>query len=93
MSQQYDPNVLPPEVDAFFRSIKPTDRTQLSIEPMDAWVLVAILQFAHRGPLPARFKRFAYSFGSQLITLFPPDVRPYLKAGWNPAHDTPLQDD
>lgn len=63
--------------------------------PRDAWVSIAIVQFASRNPalLPEQ-RQMIESFGRELqrgITAIDPSLEPYIEMGWNPEFDVPIE--
>jgi hypothetical protein len=65
----------------------------VSILPRDAWIALAIIQFAQRNPeISPMHREIIEAFGRELQRGFAriePSLAKYLEMGWNPAFDEP----
>jgi hypothetical protein len=85
---------MPAEVFATLKQLWQDPRPlQLTIHPRDAWVAVAVIQYASRNPqLGATQRDAAIRVGRALqdaLMVFEPKAAGYLEDGWNPEKDLP----
>ena len=85
---------IPPEVFAAQRKLWEDPRSLIvSMRPRDAWVAVAVIQFASRNPqLGGEQRAAAVRVGRALqhaLTMLDPDSGRYLEEGWDPRKDVP----
>lgn len=88
------PDETPPSVrEALTALARDTRRLTVSLSPWDAWVTVAVIQYATRNPnLNAIQRNQAVRIGRALqdaLVRIAPGVGGLLEAGWDPNQDVP----
>jgi hypothetical protein len=68
----------------------------VTISIKDAWILIGVLQLAHRHPGLGRLmknavKRYADQFSDPIIGRHP-EARALIRHGWNPAYDVEIKE-
>lgn len=80
-------------IDPLARLFKIRQQINVRIYPRDAWVVVALLQFADRNPaLDESHHALLHSFAENIIEALvniEPILEPYIAMGWNPDLEVP----
>jgi hypothetical protein len=91
-----DIDVPPEALQALIAIWRDQRHIHLSLRPGDAWMTVAIVQFAARNPaLSPEQREIAERVGRALqgaLAQLSPIAAEYLEMGWNPAYDRPRGD-